>query len=1085
MAINKQANLTVTLNNEQAKRELAELQAEMKRLIDLRDKAQQAGDLKLYKQLDAQLKKATREARNYEKQLADVNTVLKNLSGASINELRKAQQTLTAQTARLNRETAEYAQKTAQLKLVREELSRISDETRSTSSKMERMVNAFNNYWQVFVAGAAAFAGLSLAVKGAVNAYSEFEDRLADVMKTTGLTREEVGLLNEELKKLDTRSSAEELLNLSRIAGKLGITDAKEILGFVKATDQIGVALKEDLGGNVEDAVRELGKLADIFQLKSELGMEQALLKIGSAINELGMASTANEAYLVAFAKRTAGIAPIAGVSIQNILGLAATLDSLGQSAEVSSTAYSQMMTRMNKKTTEFARIAKLDLGEFTRLLREDANEAMLRVFESMKDNSAGLQDLVAALGDIGLEGQRMTSVFGALANNTQTLRAQQKLANDAFREGTSLTNEFNVKNTTAQAELDKARKRFAELAVELGQKLTPAYRSVISRARLMLNTISASIDFIQKYGKAMVVTVATIAAYTLAVNAKNIALRLYNTLTAAATLVTKGFNAALKLSPLGIFISLLSGAATAFYLFRTKTREATREQNEFNRAIQEGNQLLTQTKTLEQRASILKNLSKGQLETLRTDLELQLQHEEDHHAGLLVQTRKRLDEDAELKRLYAQREQQGLTRLQQINLDAQIHARRKHLAADLEELNTHNQKRLKSLQGHLDKVQVELKSRPLEILPDPTSGEEDQKQKEAREKLMRFLEETSEEMQFKLGRYFRKAGETAMEEFFAAIDKKRNEYKDIFEKFEFTPEEETDRAVEYALSKYEQTIQGRHNALVAKLSAGKISEQEFQDQVTELTREAEEQRLKIKLDSIEQAQQLSRMAVSLVASLMDYELEKAGDNEEEKVKIRKKYANVQFLVSASQIVTDTAASIMKGFSELGPIAGAVAAVLLGATGAAQLAIATQERKKMQGYRSGGYTRPGHRDEPAGIVHAGEYVIPQEGVNNPRLREIIDIMEMARRSNALHRLSIRPVVEAMPAVGYTLGGHVQPSATVINHNSTSLASGITPEHILRFEKAIDKLTRYRPPVAIEQIARGLDTWKEIETNRSM
>ncbi len=228
MAINQQANLTVTLNNEQAKRELAELQAEMKRLIDLRDKAQQAGDLKLYKQLDAQLKKATREARNYERQLADVAGVLNNLSGASINELRKAQQTLTAQTAKLNRETAEYAQKSAQLKMVREELSRISDETRSTSSKMERLVNSFNNYWQVFVAGAAAIAGLSLAVKGAVNAYSEFEDALADVMKTTGLTQEEVGKLNEELKKLDTRSSAEELLNLSRIAGKLPADDPHE-----------------------------------------------------------------------------------------------------------------------------------------------------------------------------------------------------------------------------------------------------------------------------------------------------------------------------------------------------------------------------------------------------------------------------------------------------------------------------------------------------------------------------------------------------------------------------------------------------------------------------------------------------------------------------------------------------------------------------------------------------------------------------------------------------------------------------------------------------------------------------------------
>ena len=279
---------------------------------------------------------------------------------------------------------------------------------------------------------------------------------------------------------------------------------------------------------------------------------------------------------------------------------------------------------------------------------------------------------------------------------------------------------------------------------------------------------------------------------------------------------------------------------------------------------------------------------------------------------------------------------------------------------------------------------------------------------------------------------------------------------------------------------------------LVARFRAGKISEQQYQDELTEIVREQEEQRLRIKLDNAEKAAQVSRLAVNLVATLMDYELEKAGDNEEQKIKIRKKYANIQFLVSASQIVTDTAASIMKGFSELGPIAGAVAAVLLGATGAAQLAIATQERKKMQGYRSGGYTRAGDRDEPAGIVHAGEYVIPQEGVNNPNLREVIDLIELARRNNALHRLNIRPLAERLP--GYAWGGYTGPvasapasvSGSAASFNpSNSMNTGLTPEHILRFERAIDKLSRYRPPVAIEQIARGLDTWKEIETNRSM
>ena len=613
MAIHQQANLTVTLNNEQAKRELEELQVEMKRLIDLRDKAQKAGDLKAYQGFDNQLKKATRQARSYERQLFDVNKALRDLSGASLNDLLQAKRVLTRQTAELGRETAQYAGKVGQLKLVNAEISRINAATRATSGTFARLGDAFNRYFSLFTAVAASLAGVSLAVRGAVNAYSEFEDRLADVMKTTGLTREEVGRLNEELKKIDTRSSQEELLNLGRIAGKLGITDAREILGFVRATDQIGVALKEDLGGNVEDAVRELGKLVDIFQLKDEYGMEQSLLKVGSAINELGMASTANEAYLVSFAKRTAGIAPIAGVSIQNILGLAATLDSLGQTSEVSSTAYSKLMTTMSKKTAEFAAIARMDLLEFSRMLREDANEAMIRVFEGLKGNSAGLEALVASLGEIGLEGARVTSVFGALANNTHILRNQQKLSNDAFREGISLTQEFGVKNNTAQAQIDKARKKFAEVRIELGEKLQPAYASIISKARLMLNGISAVIDILEKYGKAMVVAGSAIAAYTVAIHAKTLGMKAYQVATAAATVTTRGFNAVIRANPIGLLVSLLTAAATAFILYRDKARGSRQEQDELNESIARGNQLLATGQSLKERSQMVKSMSRGQ----------------------------------------------------------------------------------------------------------------------------------------------------------------------------------------------------------------------------------------------------------------------------------------------------------------------------------------------------------------------------------------------------------------------------------------------------------------------------------------
>ncbi|NCC33480.1 MAG: phage tail tape measure protein [Chloroflexia bacterium] len=211
-----------------------------------------------------------------------------------------------------------------------------------------------------------------------------------------------------------------------------------------------------DLGGDVEESVNQLGKLTEIFKLKQEFGTEQALLKVGSAINSLGAASTANEGYMVEFAKRVAGVAPQADISIQKVLGLAATLDQLGQTSEVSSTVFAAVIPDMFKDTGKYAQIAGMGVDEFAKLLKVDANQAFIAFLNGLNGNNAGLGEMATKLDGLGLEGKRSISVLGVLAANTDLLRQQQQLANVEFARGTSLTQEYNTKNNNAQAELDQ-----------------------------------------------------------------------------------------------------------------------------------------------------------------------------------------------------------------------------------------------------------------------------------------------------------------------------------------------------------------------------------------------------------------------------------------------------------------------------------------------------------------------------------------------------------------------------------------------------------------------------------------------------
>jgi TP901 family phage tail tape measure protein len=448
-------------------------------------------------------------------------------------------------------------------------------------------------------------------IEEAKQSWLQYDEALVDAMKTTGLSRDEIEELSAKLKKFDTRTAQNELLSLARVGGKLGLSGKEDLLEFVSAADKINVALKEDLGGDAEAAIGQIGKLVDIFQLKGQMGLERAMLSVGSAINELGAASTANEGYIVNFTNRLAGIAPNASISIDKILGLASTLDANAQAAETAATAIGQTITAMFRKTETFAQIAKMPFEEFRDLLTNDVNGALVKVLEGMKGDQ-GLFNIVDAMDEMNLNGQRATTVLGALANNVDMLKTQQQLANEAFQEGTSLTNEFNTKNESATAIQEKLKKRITETSVEIGQKLMPAANMVIGGTNTFLGVISKLITLFGKYQAAIITVtgltalyvakkkiaylfsaefraallkeVAVLEASSKANSLHTVSLKIlaggYKTAGAAA----KAFGKALIANPVGLVIAAVAALAHGIAFLVSKSREATKELRELNK---------------------------------------------------------------------------------------------------------------------------------------------------------------------------------------------------------------------------------------------------------------------------------------------------------------------------------------------------------------------------------------------------------------------------------------------------------------------------------------------------------------------
>ncbi len=484
--------------------------------------------------LEKQGKKDTQEYRNLAMQLGKNDKALES-NKTRLDSLKRQQSVNTMTMEELRKRinetrialnnavpgTENWKRLQKELSISKMRMGELRNGAEATKTTLCSFAKTINQYAGLITAGIAGYYKVSGTLNKVTDAYQEYDEALTDAMKTTNFSKEDITALSERLKKIDTKTAQNELLALVRAGGKLGVEGADNLLGFTRAADKINVALSDDLGGNAEAAITAIGKMTDIFNLQEEFGIEKAMLKVGSAINELGMASTANEGYIVDFSKRLAGIAPNADISIDKVLGMAATLDKYGQQAETTSTAIGQTIMAMFKRTETFAGIAKMPLQEFADLLNKDVNEALLRVLEGMNDGG-GLSSVVAAMDEMHLNGQRASTVLGTLSKNVDELRSQQQLANQAFEEGISLDNEFETKNTSLTAQIEKRKKAILENVVAMGQELMPVAKLAMSAAEKgavwLLQLLKLGMQL-----KGVIIALATAyAAYNLSVKTAN-----------------------------------------------------------------------------------------------------------------------------------------------------------------------------------------------------------------------------------------------------------------------------------------------------------------------------------------------------------------------------------------------------------------------------------------------------------------------------------------------------------------------------------------------------------------------------------
>lgn len=1161
----KEATARVIIDSQEAESRLRELTSRSRELKKALDEATKNGTAT--KQMEKDFASVQKELRSYKNEIVAVNHVMKNLGKVPLGDLRKAEQSLKRQVQGLDRSSEAYKHAAERLRRVRAEITHINSELREMKapSALDKLSYQFGRL-QAAIAPVVAILGSFSVAKRAVSEYAKLTDIYASVQKYTGLSADAVEELNIELSKIDTRSSRERLNELAADAGRLGLSTKEAVLDFVLAADIIHTALGEDLG---QEAVKEIGKLSELFDTGN--GLKGNMLATASAINELGSSSSAAESFILNFTARLAGVGHQAGLSVTEIMGYASALDQDMMQVESSATSVQKVLIDMFNAPGKYAAVAGRSIADFSDLLRTNANEAFLLFLRGL-GQAGNLEKMAPILDSLGQDGARVAAGLADLARNWNKVVEAQSVALEAYDSATSVVDEYNTVNNTANASLEKSKKLFRDIVLQLGKELQPAAGKLISSSAVLVKLFSSLVSAIKLFGPSILSSASAFAIYYVAQQRNKIATQLQVLWNGKLLQSFNRLKVALSTNWFGIVITAVSFLIPLLSRLNKQMDQVSLAQKTLSDAESAARQELAETmsRTKENLALLHSEtaslqLKQARLEELKRTIpgytaelsnegkvlkenrialdeyiasqekSILLKHYESKHAELVVEEEKLKDKRIGIKtNIELVKQGKKKPNFKEIYLSSLFHRTapegkilldkyKRELSKtekDLTEVSQARQNLIKKISTYSDasaipEINIETgggagggfpaKAKEKKIR-DSAEKEALDQFKEKWEKIRLIAQEhykaglIQEETYYATERLIdlaaqedkiallRALGHSVIDEQkklndmrFAEAKRHNKELKEAMKSSlknvvnkERAEEEEEEPAIKKVAKEDELALRLRH--LKESFDKGILAEQEYYDKRKELLNDyvaeaTKKEREKVDLalemtsslgelvNQVEQAEISSvenRYAAKLKAAKGNKEEEErlTEEMEEEKNNVRKKYADIGFAITAAEIISKTALAVMDVWSKhaANPVAAGVLTGIVSAIGAAQLLTANQQREAIQNLWTGGFTEPGDKYTPRGIVHAGEFVANQDAVRNPALRKLFNVIDFAQRSNTVSRLDDAALSRALH---YRIEG-IQRDASTIKRRYT--LEKIKQKDQRKSERAIQKLS---------------------------
>ncbi len=331
---------------------------------------------------------------------------------------------------------------------------------------------------KAFVARAAAASASILAVgvalKKVVRISIELESAFTGVRKTVDATEQQFGKLEKNLMGLSKRlpTTAKELFKIAEIAGQLGVN----VENLEEFTEQIAI-LGETTNVAGEEAALMLAQWANVTGLPLE-----DIDRLVATIVGVGNAAATTERHILEMGSRLTGIMSVLGGTDAQIVGLSASMASVGLNAEMAGTAFSTLMTNIAQAVDlgsddleSFAAVAGKTAEDFAKSFKKDATTAVLDVVEGLKRYKEAGGPVFQLMKDLGVEATRESRLLLTLGGAMDVVRGIMNKANKEWDDGTAAVNEMNERLKDTQSQMDITKNKVVSLADAFGDFFNPA----------------------------------------------------------------------------------------------------------------------------------------------------------------------------------------------------------------------------------------------------------------------------------------------------------------------------------------------------------------------------------------------------------------------------------------------------------------------------------------------------------------------------------------------------------------------------------------------------------------------------------